>query len=533
MITMPIRCPGRRNSTQVWSKLAMLLTVAAAAVSVSCGGGSGAPKFSGNTMVTIVITGTANDQLSEFWLGVQNLTLTSQSGNTVNLVSALDQAEFIHLNGAIEPFVAVSIPQDVYTSASATMNRGAFTCLTLDPQGAVVASVYAYQGGPSPVPMDVTISLPEAITVTGISKTLLLNLQVAQSASYGSCYDPNGIPTFSISPTFTLTAASFGPQPANSENGEAFGVDGQISSIDIGTDSFVLTYLAPEQSRTVAVSTGTGTAYQGINGLAGLSVGTFIDMDGAIQADGSLLATRIAVEDPKATSVAAGPVLATSSAIPVFTVFPQRGDGILSSAGAEYVSFNSAIFQISSQLSNLNSLPFTPLFDGSNIIAGQNVYISTTATSIQPEPVYVPATIVTLIPQTINGTVASTSSSSNFTVYTVNLASYDLFPTFAVQQGQTTLLNNPRQVEVYVDSNTQLLNTESIASGNTLRFYGLVFNDHGTLRMDCAQVNDGVAENPQPSTSARAHMSNGQVKILRRDTVGLLRQTSRLITPAP
>lgn len=26
------------------------------------------------------------------------------------------------------------------------------------------------------------------------------------------------------------------------------------------------------------------------------------------------------------------------------------------------------------------------------------------------------------------------------------------------------------------------------------RFCGLVFNDNGTLRMDCAQINDGVAE---------------------------------------
>ena len=27
-----------------------------------------------------------------------------------------------------------------------------------------------------------------------------------------------------------------------------------------------------------------------------------------------------------------------------------------------------------------------------------------------------------------------------------------------------------------------------------VRFYGLVFNDNGTLRMDCAQAMDGVAE---------------------------------------
>ncbi|HEY6338090.1 MAG TPA: hypothetical protein VIW68_06320 [Candidatus Sulfotelmatobacter sp.] len=32
---------------------------------------------------------------------------------------------------------------------------------------------------------------------------------------------------------------------------------------------------------------------------------------------------------------------------------------------------------------------------------------------------------------------------------------------------------------------------------STLCFYGLVFNDNGTLRMDYAQVNDGVAFTPQ------------------------------------
>jgi hypothetical protein len=68
-----------------------------------------------------------------------------------------------------------------------------------------------------------------------------------------------------------------------------------------------------------------------------------------------------------------------------------------------------------------------------------------------------------------------------------------LFSTLAVQQGQTTLLNNPTQVEVYVDSSTATLNTQALAVGSTLRFYGLVFNDNGTLRMDCAQVNDGAS----------------------------------------
>ena len=42
--------------------------------------------------------------------------------------------------------------------------------------------------------------------------------------------------------------------------------------------------------------------------------------------------------------------------------------------------------------------------------------------------------------------------------------------------------------------NTQLLNSGAIGVGSVMRFNGLVFNDNGTLRMDCAQVNDGVVE---------------------------------------
>jgi len=55
-----------------------------------------------------------------------------------------------------------------------------------------------------------------------------------------------------------------------------------------------------------------------------------------------------------------------------------------------------------------------------------------------------------------------------------------------------TRLSQPDQVQVYVDAGTRLLNSNPVVVGGTLRFYGLVFNDQGVLRMDCAQINDGV-----------------------------------------
>jgi len=127
------------------------------------------------------------------------------------------------------------------------------------------------------------------------------------------------------------------------------------------------------------------------------------------------------------------------------------------------------------------------------------------------------------MPQTVNGTLTAISQSGGFTDYTISLAPYDLFPMLAVQPGQTTVENNPSQVEVYIDNNTQMLNTQPLDAGSTLRFYGLVFNDNGTLRMDCAQVNDGVAFTPTPSASQQAHTQRVDVQQTRR--AGPLQQT--------
>jgi hypothetical protein len=61
-----------------------------------------------------------------------------------------------------------------------------------------------------------------------------------------------------------------------------------------------------------------------------------------------------------------------------------------------------------------------------------------------------------------------------------------------VQAGQVTLLTQPGQIQVYVDNNTQQLNSTPLVEGAPARFYGLVFNDNGVLRMDAAAVFDGV-----------------------------------------
>jgi hypothetical protein len=101
---------------------------------------------------------------------------------------------------------------------------------------------------------------------------------------------------------------------------------------------------------------------------------------------------------------------------------------------------------------------------------------------------------MTLVSQTIDGSISAVNQSGNFTVYTVWLATNDPLASLAFQIGQDNLLTNPRVVTVYVDSNTETLNSLPLAVNGIMRFTGLVFNDNGALRMDCAQINDGYVQ---------------------------------------
>jgi hypothetical protein len=225
-----------------------------------------------------------------------------------------------------------------------------------------------------------------------------------------------------------------------------------------------------------------------------------VDMDLAIQPNGLLLATRISVSDANPTNLTDvnGPVTFVAASVPSLFAFGQEVQGFLFPGdrilGAVAFSFNNSVAQISPRLTNLQSLPFAPVFTTANMIPGQNVSFSAHALTEQGGPTYIPATTITLMPQTINGIVTSTGSEGSFTTYTISLAPYDLIPNLAVQPGQTTLLTNPSTVIVYVDSSTQLLNTKQLGVGSVFRFSGLLFNDNGTLRMDVAQVNDGVPQ---------------------------------------
>src|ERR1039458_8266552 len=86
----------------------------AAAFATGCGGSpsSSTQTLTGNTSVTVLASSTGNNQLSQFPLTLNSLTLTSQSGKTVTVFSTPQSTEYMHLNGTVEPLTTATIPQD-------------------------------------------------------------------------------------------------------------------------------------------------------------------------------------------------------------------------------------------------------------------------------------------------------------------------------------------------------------------------------------------------------------------------------------
>ena len=489
--------------------LGMLLTT-------NCGSSSSnAVKAQGNTAVSVFLSGTANAELAEYDIQLQSITLTNQAGTSVTLLSAPQPSEFIHLNGQIEPLVTVTVPQDTYTAANVTLATPEFINTQYEPTQNALAICENGSGNPT-----ITVNLPSPITVTGDNMGLVLNLQVSQSTGPFSCSPYTGA---TPSPTFNLTPLAISAQATNPANGKVIGMEASVASIASSGASLTLSVTAgPFGNRTLSASTNDSTVFQGIGNASALAAGMFVNLDGTVQSDGSLLASRIEVENPSAINIWTGPLLQVDSIVPVLLMYGRQEQGPLftgpnGNSGVymdiPFFDFSAATFGTSGQISNLQTLPFVPTFNDTNLVAGQTVDI-TSPDFVFGGGLYTPANTITLIPQTVNGTVESTSTSGNFTIYTVLLAPYDQFPNLAQQSYQVSTITNPSEVEVYVDSNTQKLNTQTLATGNTFRFYGLVFNDSGTLRMDCVQLIDGVAF--APTSGARSQLAKGATRTVRR-----------------
>ena len=488
----------------MFSTLALVAVLSLAACGSGSGGTSGGGPVPGGTSTVVVqLTSTANDQLSDYWTGVATISLIDKSGNTVAIFNSPNAynsgVEWMHLNGAAEPFyTAAAVPQGTYPGAVVTVGGCHFTLVTWGtPTSPVGLSTDTYaQGTCSEGTGNTTVNLPAPIVVSGDATVLNLDLQVGSSWAITQAATPdNPFTTYTINPTFTLTQVPLALAPTNLTNGLLRGVSAQVTSVSANPASATITLATNATFTVIPLPTAT---YQGISDFSALAANEIVNMDLAVQPDGSLAATRVEVDDPASVYTDVGWYITADSPLGNYTMQTTQPEGC-----QDFQQFppctslldwdTNTSFGISGQLTNLSNLPFTPVFDNSNATPAQNVSGSIYGSAPPDGAPY--AQVLTLEPQTLNGTVQSMTTQNGFAVYTVSLAAYDLFP--ITQQNYSLYLvpvTNPTTITVYADQNTQFLNTGLVEQGQLLRFRGVVFNDNGVLQMDCNEVLDGVTE---------------------------------------
>lgn len=453
---------------------------AAAGSGSSAAGQSATPPVPGeSTTVTLLFSSTANDELTDFQLSLGTLTLTDAAGKSVTLFArnqANQLAEFMHSNSIFDPAISVSVPQDVYTSAKLTFSAPQFSFVTYS-GGYIYFNTAISVGAAGFQPAQVT--LPSPITVSGQSMALVVDSEVSQSVSMSGNPQQNDFSS-SVSPSFSISQ-----MPAS--DSAQFDALGQIGSLETSATGAPGLVLNLPSGTSLTIASDGNTAWQGVSGYDSLAPGMFADIGLALQSDGSLLATRVDVPDSTARDLVTGPVFNIDPSAGIFNLVGEREQGQDFSSGfrsgglALQFTGNTA-FSISAGFQPPQGLPFTPVFDSTSIVAGQNV--AATSLSIPLSGPYPTVSTITLLPQTVDGTVASVTSNNGFQIYSLTLASYD---PLSASRGSTTL-------DVYVSSQTRLLNSTPAQPGQVLRVHGMVFSAQGSLQMVADQVNDGVAE---------------------------------------
>lgn len=104
------------------------------ALLAGCGADMTKATPSATTNVSIAAASTANDAVSIYDIVIKNLSLVSQSGASVPIITTPIQAEFTHLNGRAEPIAVSQVPQGVYNSAKITLSDFSFSASDLEPR---------------------------------------------------------------------------------------------------------------------------------------------------------------------------------------------------------------------------------------------------------------------------------------------------------------------------------------------------------------------------------------------------------------
>ena len=449
-----------------------------------CGGGSGTssttptptPTPTAKTVVQVNMGDSPADWMLAFTMNISSMSLMGSNGS-VTVISSSTPIEMMHLMGRMQPLAMVNAPQGTYTGASVTIASA--SVMYMDP--ATKAPVQAMISGP----MTGSISFTSPITVGSSPMAFGFDLDLASSVTMGT----NG--NLLMNPIFHVTSGTQGSGSSmDPMNGGIQEMMGSIASVS--GDSFVMSSMQAAQNFTFKTSS--STVFDGTS-MSSMAKGMLVVVDASLQADGSLLCTKVQAMMNSGGVMGGGIITAVSGAPATsLTLVMQNGVGMgmMSSAFAAGITVSlsgGTTYEIDEDNMDMTGLPFTPVFDQNHIYAGQSVMPISSSGMMSggmgggmmggsSMAGTITASEVELEPQGLSGTASAAITSGATTSFTLNLASGCAF----------TSLTGATSVTVFQQQQTIIAGSPAIASGSSVHAFGLLFFDSGQWKMVASRI---------------------------------------------
>lgn len=457
------------------------ITLLSTLVISGCSVGSSAPPMGGTSTQTAKTTVQVNmgdspaDWMLAFSMNISSMTLNGNNGS-VTVVSTSVPMEMMHLMGTMQPMTMVSVPQGTYTGASITMSSA--TVGYMDP----TTKTFMQKTISGPITKTVTFS--SAITVGSTPMALGFDLDLANSVTA----DSSG--NFTMNPVYKVTSGMQGSgNPMDWTSGGIQRMMGVISGVS--GSSFTMTSMQAAQSFTFMTNSSTSFANGSMGTMTG---GMTVLVDATLQADGSLMATRVDSMMNSSGMMGGGIVTAiTGQPATSLAMVMQNGagSGMMSSYFAQGATVNlssSATFIVDHDNIDISGLPFTPTFDASHLYVGQNVMPVSSSGMMSGGTGggmmgggmmsgTISASSVYLEPQGLSGAVSAAVTSGSTTSFSLTLPTDCAF----------TSLTGVKAVTVYQQTGT-LVGGSPIQSGASAHIFGLLFYDGGQWKMVAARI---------------------------------------------
>jgi hypothetical protein len=387
---------------------------------------------------------------------VSGIALVDSSGNSVTVLSKPRTIELSNLGAIQEPIETENVAAGSYSSVNVTVS--AATVTYLDSTGQVVTGSATITAATDMVALN-----PALTVVQGQDVHLSLNFNLAQS------FDLTGS-VLTFTPSITSVAASIEQENESQREVEVTG-----SVISISPTSITVQSACTGVQSTFAINS--STMFSANMSANSIQQGSIVTVHGAMQPDGSLLATMIsAAMDGHAMdnsqSGGRGIVTAVTTSggtVQSFTFVPREDFGDASSTAQMNVVLSSSTTYGVSEEAIQDGIPSTAFTNG-EIFPGQSVQvIGSGATSGS-----IAAQEVDLAPESLSGMLAASPQGG---APDYNFALQLPASSFLTMYDSITTLNGTTNAQTEYDDSLTASGFASLVSGTPLEVHGYLLLD--------------------------------------------------------